>query len=312
MSPHYRHTQIGWVIIGAVLVAILLVGSRVPVSHVPWPAALVLGVVALLLALFTTLTVEVDEREARVRFTLGLIRKRIPLAGVRQVRAVRNPWWSGWGIRLLPGGQLWNVSGFGAVELLLEDGRFFRVGSDEPEALTRAIEQVVGRASVPQGSGWPPRVSARRSPWFAPIFVTAVLIGAVLALTPFYLQLRPPTVTVTRQALSIDSLFYGETYPMADVTEVSLVRSLPPVLVRTNGFAGAGTLRGRFRLAGLGEGKLFVEQGSSPYLLVRLRHGFVFVNFQEPEKTRALFDRIQSLRSPVSAGGAVTESEPPR
>ncbi len=312
MSPHYRHTQIGWVIIGSVLVAIVLAGWQVPASHVPWPAALVLGVVALLLALFTTLTAEVDAHELRVHFTLGLIHKRVPLAGVQQVRVVRNPWWCGWGIRMLPNGQLWNVSGLGAAELLLREGRVFRVGSDEPEALARAIEQVVGRAAVPKGTSGTDQPAGRRSPWFAPLIVAAVLVGTPFALAPFYLQMRPPTVTVTPQALRIDCLFYGESYPMAEVTAVSLEPRLPPILARTNGFAAAGTLRGRFRLAGLGEGKLFVEQGSSPYLFVRLRRGFLFVNFEAPEKTRALFEEIRGLWTPASAADAVTGLEPPR
>jgi len=35
---------------------------------------------------------------------------------------------------------LWNVSGLRAVEFLLKDGSRFRIGTDEPEALVKAIE----------------------------------------------------------------------------------------------------------------------------------------------------------------------------
>ena len=35
---------------------------------------------------------------------------------------------------------LWNVSGFRAVELVFKDGKRFRIGTDEPESLIRAIE----------------------------------------------------------------------------------------------------------------------------------------------------------------------------
>ena len=63
-------------------------------------------------------------------------------------RAVRNPWYTGWGIRLGPGYVLWNVSGRGAVELDLASGRRFRVGTDEPAALVSAIERGKGEATA--------------------------------------------------------------------------------------------------------------------------------------------------------------------
>ena len=64
------------------------------------------------------------------------------------------------------------------------------------------------------------------------------------------------------------------------------------MLAKTNGFAGAGSLRGHFRVEGLGDGRLYVEEGFAPYVLVRLRQGFVVVNFREPERTSALYDEM--------------------
>ena len=37
---------------------------------------------------------------------------------------------------------------------------------------------------------------------------------------------------------------------------------------------------------------LNVEQGFAPYILVRLRQGFVVVNYREPERTMALYDEM--------------------
>jgi hypothetical protein len=39
---------------------------------------------------------------------------------------------------------LWNVSGLDAIEFDLRSGRRFRLGTDEPEALARALETVLG------------------------------------------------------------------------------------------------------------------------------------------------------------------------
>ena len=74
---------------------------------------------------------------------------------------------------------------------------------------------------------------------------------------------------------------------------VSLETKLPRVLLKTNGLAGLpASLRGHFRVEGLGDGRLYVEEGFAPYVLVRLREGFVVVNFREPERTRALYEEM--------------------
>lgn len=93
------------------------------------------------LFLFYALTVEIQNNIITCSFGIGLIRKSIPLSEVQAVRAVQNPWYAGWGIRWIPGQYwLWNVSGFRAVELTMKDGKRFRIGTDEPEALVHAIE----------------------------------------------------------------------------------------------------------------------------------------------------------------------------
>jgi len=53
---------------------------------------------------------------------------------------VRNQWWWGWGIRLIPGGWLYNVSGLDAVELKMKNGRIFRIGTDEAQRLAEFIQ----------------------------------------------------------------------------------------------------------------------------------------------------------------------------
>jgi len=123
---------------GALLALAALDGLPAPVVLV---AVAIVGVV---MWLFHSLAVEVDADAVRLAFGPGLLRKRIPMAEVHAVRVVRNPWWSGWGIRWMPGRwTMWNVSGFDAVELDLEGGKRFRVGTDQPHALARAIERAV-------------------------------------------------------------------------------------------------------------------------------------------------------------------------
>jgi hypothetical protein len=119
--------------------------------------------------------------------------------------------------------------------------------------------------------------------------VALVGAGAALVLGIFWTQVRPPVVHVAPEGLRVDTLFYGATVPADDVVAVSLEPRLPRILARTNGFSGAGTLRGWFRLEGWGKGRLYVDEGMAPFVVVHLREGFVVVGFREPERTRALF-----------------------
>jgi hypothetical protein len=73
---------------------------------------------------------------------------------------------------------------------------------------------------------------------------------------------------------------------------ITLEKRLPRIRLRTNGLALAGTLRGHFRLDELGDGQLFIEAGTSPYVLVRTHNDYVLINFAEPERTRKLYAQV--------------------
>ncbi len=135
----YRHTQIGYLMLAFISVGVLLVlnyyylgGSN------PFPL-LILAVLVLCLLLFCVLSVKVDGEEVSLRFGVGLIRKKFPLSEIESHSVVRNPWYYGWGLRRIPIGWLYNVSGLGAVELAMTDGRKFRIGTDDPSGLEAAI-----------------------------------------------------------------------------------------------------------------------------------------------------------------------------
>jgi hypothetical protein len=290
LNPHYRHTQVGWVILGLTAAILAFVWSRLPPEVALGVRLPLLIVGALLLLVFSALTVEVDAETIRLRFGIGLVRKRIPLAEVKAWRAVRSPWYTGWGIRLGSGYVLWNVSGFEAVELDLASGRRFRVGTDEPAALVAAITREKGEAPAAAGmlDGSGPATGAVS--WKAGLFVLALIVAPMGAL--FWSTTRPVRVAVAPAGFEVETPFYGASFAASDITAVSQEATLPRVLLKTNGAGVAGSLRGHFRVEGLGEGRLYVEEGFAPYVLVRLRQGFVVVNFREPERTRALYDAM--------------------
>lgn len=147
----YRHTQFGKLVLFLVglPMVVLMVVMVLDQAH-----ALGLLTLALLFAslfLFGSLTVEVTTDAVRIWFGPGVVRRTFRLAQIRAVRAVRNKWYFGWGIRRTPAGLLYNVSGLDAVELEMQDGRRYRIGTDCPEELVQAIRST-GRLSDPSAA----------------------------------------------------------------------------------------------------------------------------------------------------------------
>ena len=95
----------------------------------------------LILSIFYGMTTTVKDGKIRIAFGIGLIWKTIPLANVASAEVVTNRWYYGYGIRMIPGGWLYNVSGLRAVELTLRDRKsVIRVGTERPTELKRAID----------------------------------------------------------------------------------------------------------------------------------------------------------------------------
>ncbi|MBI4720615.1 MAG: hypothetical protein HY770_05250 [Chitinivibrionia bacterium] len=140
----YRHTQVGKLVlalVGIPIVVLILVALFVEAEAM---ALVTLGLLAVALVLFSTLTVEVGRDSVLIWFGPGIVRKRFALSDIRGVRVVRNKWFYGWGIRRLPSGWLYCVSGLDAVELEMTDGTRQRIGTDCPKDLEAAIQKALG------------------------------------------------------------------------------------------------------------------------------------------------------------------------
>ncbi|MEZ5319076.1 MAG: hypothetical protein R2752_16870 [Vicinamibacterales bacterium] len=142
----YEHTQVARPF-QLMLALFALVAAAGAASLLPLPAgwAMVAVVVLLTLAsLMTRLTVRVGEGRLEHEFGFAVWRKTIAIDRIASAEPVRNAWWYGFGIRLTPHGWLYNVWGLDAVEIRLEGGRTFRLGTDEPRELARAIREAAG------------------------------------------------------------------------------------------------------------------------------------------------------------------------
>ena len=145
---HYEHSQSGVLALPLFVgLTVVLLGaialSDAGSSGLVW-MAIFLAFVGLVLFAFNRLTVSVDDEAVVVRFQFGWPARRFELAEIHRVDVVQNKWWYGYGIRLTPQGWMYNVWGLDAVQLNMSEGKSFRIGTDEPEALAAALRPLVG------------------------------------------------------------------------------------------------------------------------------------------------------------------------
>jgi hypothetical protein len=143
----YRHTQIGYLHLVLYSALLLFIGYLNIVMDFN-PFVLVgLIVIFIVIGIFTRLTVAVDDQMIKIQFGLGVIRKVFPLKDIEAYCVVKNPWYYGWGIRFTPRGWLFNVSGFSAIELQMKSGKRYRIGTDDPDNLSKALDEALNDTS---------------------------------------------------------------------------------------------------------------------------------------------------------------------
>jgi len=292
--PHapYQHRQPAWVLF-ALAVPVTLLAIWLALTDGLWVAAAgLLVLTSFLLLLLGWLTVRVADGEIQARFGVGLIRRTVRLADVDGYRAVTNPWYYGWGIRLIPGGWLYNVSGRSAVEMDLGGGGRVRFGTDDPTGLIDALSRATGR--LPSASSEEARAYRAGAARLIAIGVAAVVLVVVAVV--LVVGRRPVRVEVTSEHVSVSGAGYTATVPMADMTRTTLEEQMPRVLRRTNGFAFQGRLRGHFDVESLGNGDVFVNRATPPFIVLQSAGGFLIFNRDDPAETRALFEQIRTLR----------------
>jgi hypothetical protein len=143
----YEHRQPGTAIILSIIPAIgviLILGlTQPPPSPVNFMLIAVLTILVVCTILFASLTIRITETELRWHFGPGLIRKNVALVEIQKTEITATKFIYGWGIHLTPNGWLYNVSGFKAVAFKLKNGKQFILGTDEPEKLHTAIQNIL-------------------------------------------------------------------------------------------------------------------------------------------------------------------------
>jgi hypothetical protein len=113
-------------------------GDR-PLSHFGFGMTTIVFI--LIYLTFYGMTTKVTDDTILVTFGIGFVRKRIAIKRIKNIEVVKTRWYYGYGIRYIPEGMLYNISGNSAVELNLSDSeRVIRIGTKDAAKLKHKIE----------------------------------------------------------------------------------------------------------------------------------------------------------------------------
>jgi hypothetical protein len=241
----------------------------------------------ILLIMMYRLTITITETHLSFKMGIGLIHKSFKLTDITSCRPVTN-YLTGYGIRLLRNGWLYNVSGFKSIELkLINRKSVIRIGTDRPDEICATIQQLKGTSSLEETVEEAPPNYLRSRYIF--IIIILVLFGAFIISVK-----QEKKVIVENNEINIKGL-YGIKIPFSDITEIDTLTVLPQVKMKTNGYADGNTLVGYFRMGDNSKAKLFIKKKAYPYLMIKSKHTVaVYLNYKDRSKTAKLYEEIKS------------------
>lgn len=106
---------------------------------------------------------------------------------------------------------------------------------------------------------------------------------------------RETVVEIYKNRVNINSI-YGIAIKGADIKDVLLLDTLPPIKKRINGYARHNILKGHFLLGGWGETKLYLQSLDPPFLVIDVKESYkIVLNSKEKGKIENYYARIKQL-----------------
>lgn len=249
-------------------------------------------IIAIIFLLMYKLNITVSDEAVAFKFGVGLFGKSYKLSEIRSCKPVSYSWLWGYGIRWLPNGWLYNVSGTQAIELeFYNRSGIVRIGTDQPEEVAREINARIAANPNPEKLL---EYVPRRGWSFVHLVIVCFFAGFIGLV--FY-----PEFTDTKTQLDENTLIikgaYGLGIPYNTIETLDILSSLPKGMYRSNGMGGFRTSLGDFIMDDGKSAKLFIRKGATPVLKITTKDKLtVYLNHREKGKTEELYEALKSKR----------------
>jgi hypothetical protein len=143
----YRKFQFGWVIVVTFVTILIWItfayiyqwGNN-PIDKPGYIFFIVLF--GLVLLGFYGMTITVTDKQIKIKLGIGFYTKKIDLSSIKSVDTQKYPVFYGYGIRFIPNGFLYNVSGRHAIEIKFKNkSQVIKIGTNDWDNLREVIEK---------------------------------------------------------------------------------------------------------------------------------------------------------------------------
>jgi hypothetical protein len=145
----YKKFQFAWVIVIVLLIIVACItlayidkwGNN-PINMVGYIIFLVLFGGCLLG--FYGMTIIVTDKQIQIKFGIGFYTKRIDLSAIDSIAVIKYPVYFGYGIRMIPKGMLYNISGRHAIEIKIKGKKsVLYIGTNDWDNLKLILEESI-------------------------------------------------------------------------------------------------------------------------------------------------------------------------
>jgi len=143
----YKSHQFSWILIIVLLPILtgLFISYKYQLGNNPLslvPMVILESFFLFLFLLFYRLKISLTKSQIMISYGIGLIKIRIQQKEIESTKLVRNHWYYGLGIRVIPNGILYNAHGLDAVELTFKGKRnIIRISSLDCKKLKIEIDK---------------------------------------------------------------------------------------------------------------------------------------------------------------------------
>ena len=242
------------------------------------------------LVFFYKLTIVIDDTSISFKLGMGLFGRKYNIDSLKNCRPVRNSIVNGIGVRMLPNGWLYNVSGLKAIELSFKNKKsIVRIGTDKSEEIANIVTKLIQNENPDLVDE--PNLPKLKKRMFVYITTLALALAIPIGLIIYGNQ---PLKTIVKDDSIVIKGMYGMTINYKEISKIDTITILPSIEFKSNGYAFGKICKGNFRLKGIGQSKLFVYCGAPPYIQLRLTtNRMAFINFKESHKTIRLYEDLR-------------------
>lgn len=122
------------------------------------------------------------------------------------------------------------------------------------------------------------------------IFVVILVVGICIYLLRF--DISGFKMNINDNVIKIEAPSYEIEFNIDDVEGVELINEMPKATIKTNGIGGSHYSIGYFKLEGYGNTPIYIYRNSSPYLKIKLKDTYVFINGEKPDITKEYYVEI--------------------